>query len=329
MVANRKCSDFVPRQLSINELIYLAPVCRHVRQHTHTLFSHDWSFLEGAKNHRHTLKAGKHSFPFSLDLDGALPSTVITPHASIVYKLRATVIRSAFSVNWIAQKLVTVTRAFAAEALEYNQTLEIENTWPGKIMYSIMVPHKAFAAGDEIPVLLKFSPIAKGVSVLRIESTVKEYTCVRWKNSVVHQDSRVVATATHVIRNGRAVDASVAVDPHPSQDSSPSRSSSFLHRGARSRPNSMEISSEAGHGPPASAGGSISRMAALSSAVLLAPGLARDDWRGDGSSQAATSRTSNTGIELGEQEIDTTIRISIPPHTAPTHTVGQCLSVKF
>lgn len=41
----------------------------------------------------------------------------------------------------------------------------MENTWPGKIMYSLTLPHKAWAAGDTIMALVKFAPLAKGVYV--------------------------------------------------------------------------------------------------------------------------------------------------------------------
>jgi hypothetical protein len=70
--------------------------------HTHTVMTHDWSFLQGDKRHNHTLKAGHHQFPFSLMLDGNLPSTINTYNgeANISYKLRANVVRSGFSSNF-------------------------------------------------------------------------------------------------------------------------------------------------------------------------------------------------------------------------------------
>ncbi|KAG8970349.1 hypothetical protein FRC03_009622 [Tulasnella sp. 419] len=182
----------------------------HVRHHqaTHLIYQHDWSFLEGAKSHRHTLKAGKHVFPFVLHVDNQLPCSIQTPNASVTYKLRATVIRSAFSSNWVATRNIEVIRAFMTDALEYTQTLEIENTWPGKIMYSVLIPHKAYAAGDEIPILVKFTPMAKGVNVISVDTQLKEYSSVKTKNTISHQDSRIFAMAKHVIQDGKAVDLS-------------------------------------------------------------------------------------------------------------------------
>ena len=139
---------------------------RHVLNNSpnqYIVCSHDWTFLEGEKKHNHTLKAGRHLFLFELRLGGSLPSSIATyvnGGASISYKLRATAIRSGFSTNLTAILPITIIRTFAPESLEYQQTLEIENTWPDKVMYALMIPHKAWAAGDEVTALVKFAPLA-------------------------------------------------------------------------------------------------------------------------------------------------------------------------
>jgi len=60
---------------------------------------------------------------------------------------------------------VHVLRALTPEALEYQQSVEVENTWPGKIMYAIMLPHKAWAAADTLVAVLRLSPLAKSSTV--------------------------------------------------------------------------------------------------------------------------------------------------------------------
>ncbi|KAF8499673.1 hypothetical protein F5888DRAFT_1802161 [Russula emetica] len=132
---------------------------------TYIVCNHEWSFFEGEKKNSHTLKAGRHLFPFQLNLGGSLPSTLYTNAyggASVTYKLRATATRPGFAHNLQMQKVITLLRSFVPEAVEYQQSLEIENTWPEKIMYSIMVPHKAWAAGDDLTAAIKLSPLAKG-----------------------------------------------------------------------------------------------------------------------------------------------------------------------
>ncbi|KAG1744521.1 uncharacterized protein EDB91DRAFT_1027004, partial [Suillus paluster] len=61
------------------------------------------SFLEGKKRHSHTLKAGKHVFPFSLALSGTVPSSIhlpaTNPSSFISYKLHATAVRAGLLHN--------------------------------------------------------------------------------------------------------------------------------------------------------------------------------------------------------------------------------------
>ena len=43
-------------------------------------------------------------------------------------------------------------------------------------MYAFTIPHKAYAAGDTIPVSVKFSPLAKGVQIASLITTIREHT---------------------------------------------------------------------------------------------------------------------------------------------------------
>lgn len=204
---------------------------------TYIICTHDWSFLEGEKHRSHTLKAGRHLFPFQLRIGGSLPSTMSTPAlggASIVYKLRAEAVRSGFSQNLHAVLPIPIIRSFAPEALEYQQSLEIENTWPDKLMYSFMVPHKAWAAGDKLTAVVKFVPLTKGVCVLNITSTIHEQTKT-YARIGTQENARVVAVAKYEIVGGKAVEvkgtrllrshsAGYHTPPTP-----PSPASEFLH----------------------------------------------------------------------------------------------------
>jgi len=112
------------------------------------LFERNWDFLEGDKTRPHTLKAGTHEWPFTVELDGSVPCSIYanTGHASIVYNFRAIAVRPTFSTNYVTNKTVNVVRAFSTEALEYQQSLEIENTWPEKIMYRIVCRQRALVS---------------------------------------------------------------------------------------------------------------------------------------------------------------------------------------
>ncbi|KAF9227043.1 hypothetical protein BS17DRAFT_443133 [Gyrodon lividus] len=173
----------------------------------YSLCNHDWSFLEGEKRHSHTLKAGFHHFHFQLQLGGSLPSSIATTvygGAHVSYKLRAVAVRRGLAHNMQAVMPISIMRSFAPEALEYQQSLEIENTWPEKLMYSIMVPHKAWAIGDQLTAIVKFSPLTKGVRVLTVVTNINETTKLHGRGGV-QEHTRSVITAKHELVNGGAV----------------------------------------------------------------------------------------------------------------------------
>ncbi|TEB10260.1 hypothetical protein FA13DRAFT_1889684 [Coprinellus micaceus] len=174
---------------------------------TYIICHHDWSFLEGTNRHARTLKAGRHFFPFQLEVGGSLPSSIATNvlgGASIAYKLRAVAVRPFLAHNLQCMVAVPLLRSFSSESLEYQQTLEIENTWPGKIMYSVSLPQKAWAMGDKLGTLVKLSPITKGVVVESILTNIVEITKI-YARSGKQEHSRVVASSRHDFIEGRPV----------------------------------------------------------------------------------------------------------------------------
>ncbi|KAJ7281977.1 hypothetical protein C8J57DRAFT_1500638 [Mycena rebaudengoi] len=187
---------------------------------TYVLCRHAWSFLAGAKTHGHTLKAGRHLFPFQLQLGGALPASAASSalsggEAGVAYKLRAVAVRGgAFSSNLQAAAPVYVVRSLGRAALEYQQTRDIEHVWLGKLMFSVAVPHSAWAAGDSLVALLKVTPLVKGVGVLTVTTSLRETTKMFGRPGNV---TRTVASVTHEILGGRAVEIKEPVDPKGKQ----------------------------------------------------------------------------------------------------------------
>lgn len=270
--------------------------------------THDWSFLQGDKRHNHTLKAGHHSFPFSLMLDGNLPSTIHTfnGEANITYKLRANVVRSGFSSNFHTSKLFTLHRTYMNEALEFNQTLEIENTWPGKIMYSLTLPFKAYAAGDEIPVMLKFMPLAKGVRVMTVQSVLKEYTLVHTRHSQ-HSDQRVASSVKHELKNGRAT---LVPENHIGRVGGRSTATTPAASAANSRapsPTRTPMPNRASSSRPADSYFPTQTAGAGPSTGEPAPTSDTEDNEED--------------INIGDDEVNTSITIPVPAFTTPSHTI--------
>ncbi|KAH9483841.1 Arrestin domain-containing protein C31A2.12 [Psilocybe cubensis] len=237
---------------------------------TYVVCNHDWSFLESGsssssssshKRHSRTLKAGKHYFPFSLSIGGTLPSSITTPAlggASVAYKLRAVATRTGLAHNLQTIIPVPLLRTFTPEALEYQQTLEIENTWPDKMMYAIMLPHKAWAAGDTLGAVVKFSPLGKGVRVASVVSTLWETTKM-YARSGTQEDTRPVCSIRHEIVDGRAVEVDWSSNPSGSKSAGTdsggrSKLGAFNFGIGNSRPTSAQGYRDFGYTDPSASG---------------------------------------------------------------------------
>ncbi|KAF5357414.1 hypothetical protein D9758_005859 [Tetrapyrgos nigripes] len=285
---------------------------------TYIICNHEWSFLEGEKRHSHTLKAGRHFFPFQLQLGGSLPSSISTTSfggASVVYKLRAHAIRPGFNHNLQALAPVSIVRSFAPEALEYQQTLEIENTWPEKLMYSIMVPHKAWAAGDTITALVKFSPLLKGVGVLNITTTINE--TVKLYTRTGHQEhSRAVATARHEIVGGKAVP--VPEHEHRSRVNTPG-----IHSPGHSLPNTPNISSGArsstGTGSSGGGGGGGGGYFSFNPHPVASALSTLHEAGPSTSTSQSQNDDSDENLEMSPNDVVTHLTIPAPLTITPTH----------
>lgn len=306
---------------------------------TYTVCNHEWSFFEGEKKQSHTLKAGRHLFPFQLQLGGSLPSTLYANAfggSSVTYKLRATATRPGFAHNLQTHKVITLLRSFVPEALEYQQLLEIENTWPEKVMYSIMVPHKAWAAGDDLTAAIKLSPLAKGVRPLSVvttlNETIKVHSRTGWQES-----TRPVVTTRHEFRNGQAV--WVEHRDHRSRTRSGSSHSRGMHsivassctltptwgtdHSQQSPQSPLHVGRAMSFTPSSSSGPSNDHPApsnpeawTFTSAHTPVPSA----------EPGSESHSIPTDFELSDEEIATKLEISLPLCTTPTHTLEPIIT---
>lgn len=285
---------------------------------TYIVCNHDWSFLEGEKNTSHTLKAGRHLFPFQLRLGGSLPSSISSPAfggAAVTYKLHAQLVRSGFlKQTYHADLPVHIIRSFAPEAMEYQHSLEIENTWPEKLMYSIMLPHKAWAAGDKLTALVKFSPFVKGVCVLNVRTSIHEQTKIYSRNGEQEQ-TRLVSSVKHEIVNGRAIE----VEDHHHRMGHP-RSPTFP-----STPASLASPSGSGNATfnRSSSSSSLSSLSRSSATLHRFTSTSSGSPVTSEPSPIVPSHTAEepSSPEFDSQDVVTHISINVPLTITPTHSL--------
>ncbi|KAH9446121.1 hypothetical protein MJO28_012041 [Puccinia striiformis f. sp. tritici] len=194
------------------------------RYHQETpVFTNHSEFLPlcSDSSHTHTLQSGLHQFHFCLKLPPGLPASLRTSNGSglIYYKLKAVAARpNTFllknSSRFETKTFLRVSRSFPAEALEWSQTLDIENTWPGKISYEISLPRKAFVAGETIPISIKFTPLVKGVRVTSLVVTIKEHVTLLAKpGAVPHVENRDVGEYRFEFKTGTSQPPSRSSEP--------------------------------------------------------------------------------------------------------------------
>jgi arrestin-related trafficking adapter 4/5/7 len=67
---------------------------------------------------------------------------------------------------------------------------------------SQILPHKAWAAGDTISAILKFTPLTKGVKIVSVNMSLQEKVKTVWK-ALTYEDVRVVCSKKEALRGRR------------------------------------------------------------------------------------------------------------------------------
>ncbi|EPS41456.1 hypothetical protein H072_4613 [Dactylellina haptotyla CBS 200.50] len=121
------------------------------------------------------IPAGNHEYPFQWVLDGNAPESVEGfGEAGILWDLQAHLERSVYLSDVHASKHFRVIRTLPHTALEFSQTMAVENVWPNKVEYTVSTPSKAVVFGSYIPIEVRLTPLLKGLQVSKISVSLKE-----------------------------------------------------------------------------------------------------------------------------------------------------------
>jgi arrestin-related trafficking adapter 4/5/7 len=97
------------------------------------------------------------------------------PEASITYRLKATIVRGKLSYDLHTYKPLRVIRTLESGALEYLHAMSVENIWPNKVDYSILIPQKAVVFGTVVPLEMRFTPLLKGLELGEVTAKLIEH----------------------------------------------------------------------------------------------------------------------------------------------------------
>lgn len=121
------------------------------------------------------LPAGNYEWPFELVIPGSMAESVEgLADSHIVYKLKATVARGKLAYDLHAWKPVRIVRTLDPSALELAHAMTVENIWPNKIEYQIVIPQKAIIFGTLIDVEMRFTSLLKGLRIGTIRCQLVE-----------------------------------------------------------------------------------------------------------------------------------------------------------
>ncbi|KAL3422055.1 arrestin domain-containing protein [Phlyctema vagabunda] len=147
---------------------------------TTEIFSHRWApFVggggPGSSSRGTTLPAGNYEWPFELVIPGSMAESVEgLADSHIVYKLKATVARGKLAYDLHAWKPVRIVRTLDPSALELAHAMTVENVWPNKIEYQLVIPQKAIVFGTAIEIEMRFTSLLKGLRIGQIKCILLE-----------------------------------------------------------------------------------------------------------------------------------------------------------
>lgn len=141
-----------------------------------TVLRHSWNpFVGGPQTHGQVLAPGNYEWPFELLLPGETAESVEGLYqTNISYLLKATISRGKLAKNHHAFKSFRIIRTLDPTALEFNHAMSVENIWPNKIEYSVVIPQKALVFGSNLPLEMRFTPLLKGLDMGDITAKLLE-----------------------------------------------------------------------------------------------------------------------------------------------------------
>ncbi|CZS92787.1 probable ROD1-O-dinitrobenzene,calcium and zinc resistance protein [Rhynchosporium agropyri] len=166
---------------------------------TTEIFNHKWppfvgGGAPGSNSKGCILPSGNYEWPFEIVIPGSFAESVEGLQEShIKYRLKATVARGKLAYDLHSFKPVRIIRTLDPSALELAHAMTVENIWPNKIEYQIIIPTKAIVFGSAIDIEMKFTSLLKGLKIGKINCQLLEV-----------QELSLPATSQHMERNHKS-----------------------------------------------------------------------------------------------------------------------------
>ncbi|EEY21427.1 CreD [Verticillium alfalfae VaMs.102] len=122
------------------------------------------------------LPKGTYEWPFEHLIPGHVPETARgCPRCSITYHLKASTVRDApDETSPQAMKPIRIIRTLPSSAFALMDAATVEGTSTGRLVYSLSLAHKAIALGTVLPVDLRFTALAKNITLRSVRCLLRE-----------------------------------------------------------------------------------------------------------------------------------------------------------
>lgn len=130
----------------------------------------------GSSNHSYLLPKGNYNIPFRVYLPTNTCETVegLNP-GKILYKIECSIERGRFEKVFQKAKHIRIVRTLHPQNLNLLESIDINNTWPGKVQYNVSLPKKGIAIGATIPIHILVVPIAKGLKLKSLNAVLVQH----------------------------------------------------------------------------------------------------------------------------------------------------------
>ncbi|KAK4687113.1 arrestin-related trafficking adapter 3/6, partial [Tremellales sp. Uapishka_1] len=121
-------------------------------------------------------RKGTYNYPISFPIPITAPPTIHAEFGSVVYRLKATVVRvGALTPNLQEEVEVTMVASPQEDDMEETENVVVERQWEDQMRYQITLGGKAFPIGGTIPVSIRLMPLMK-VKIHRVTVALEEKT---------------------------------------------------------------------------------------------------------------------------------------------------------
>lgn len=132
--------------------------------------------LKDESGHSFLLPKGNYSLPFKVYLPANVCETVEgLPIGTLLYKLQCSIERGRFEKSHQTSKHVRIVRTLHPRNMNLLDSIDVDNTWVGKLQYCVSMLKKAIAIGSTVPIHITIIPIAKGLSLKAINACIVEH----------------------------------------------------------------------------------------------------------------------------------------------------------